>query len=524
MDQLVALPKLVVEIDGTSLSIAEGRNLLSVRVQQGLSLPSLCELIFIDPEEEYASLGSMHIGAELRILLQEQGSLLFKGQVTALDYAYGPSNERTVHVRGYDHLHQLRKRQPVCAHVEITLEELVRSLTSDLGISVEAETSGPVWEKLLQYRQSDLEFITEQAERCGLYFTLQDETLHLISLQGLDQEPVELELGKSLLEARIVANGDPACRSVDTTAWNPWLAEEHYGHASEARSGRDIEMDILPDNLGGTGERRLVDETLQNDAQADVIAQAELDRRVAGEVILWGVADGDPGLQAGTPVVIGGVAETLAGRYVLTAVTHTIDHHKGYVSEFETAPPERHPRERSTLSTLGVVTRVDDPKELGRVKVILPSYNDIETNWLQVVIPGAGPDKGIVALCDTDDSVMVLLHRDDPAQGVVLGGLYGNTSPPDAGVNNGAIRRYNIQTPGGQRINLDDDENRVRINTGEDSFIELSPGTARLENSDGSFIELSENNLIIHATVNLEIEAPGKSIVIRGKSIDFETG
>jgi len=524
MEQLVALPKLVVEIDGIPLSIAEGRTLISVRVQQRLSLPSLCELEFIDPEEEHSSSSTMHAGAELRILLQQQGTLLFKGQITALDYAYGPSNERTIHIRGYDHLHQLRKRQPVCAHVELTLEELIRSLTSDMGISVEAESCGPVWDKLVQYRQSDLEFITEVAERCGLYFTLRDDSLHLISLQGVDQAPVTLQLGKSLLEAHIAANADPACRSVVTMGWDPWLAEEHYGHAGEARSGREIKTDILPDNVGGTGERSLVDETVQNDAQADVIAQAELDRRVAGEVILWGVADGNSSLQAGTPVTIKGVAETLAGRYVLTAVTHIIDHQKGYISEFETVPPQPHRRERSTLSTVGLVTRVDDPEGLGRIKVLLPSYNDVETNWLQVVIPGAGANKGVVALSDVDDRVMVLLHRDDPAQGVVLGGLYGTTSPPDAGVNDGAIRRYNIQTPGGQRINLDDDENTVRINTGEDTFIELSPGTARLENSDGSFVELSGNKLKIHAEVDLEIEAPGKSIVIRGKSIDFESG
>ena len=100
---------------------------------------------------------------------------------------------------------------------------------------------------------------------------------------------------------------------------------------------------------------------------------------------------------------------------------------------------------------------------------------------------------------------------------------YGTTPPPDAGVNDGAIRRYNIQTPGGQRISLDDDENSVRINTGEDTFIEFSPGTARLENSGGSFVELSGNQLVIHAEVDLQIEAPGKSIVIRGKSIDFES-
>jgi len=70
-----------------------------------------------------------------------------------------------------------------------------------------------------------------------------------------------------------------------------------------------------------------------------------------------------------------------------------------------------------------------------------------------------------------------------------------------------AVRRYTLLTPGGQRIQLDDGQH-----------------TICLENSGGSYCELSPQKVRVHAAVDLEIEAPGQRVVIRGKNIDFERG
>jgi hypothetical protein len=87
----------------------------------------------------------------------------------------------------------------------------------------------------------------------------------------------------------------------------------------------------------------------------------------------------------------------------------------------------------------------------------------------------------------------------------VLGGLYGVESPPDSGVGDGAIRRYTFLTPGGQRLSFDDDRNALRIDT-----------------ADGSHLELAEAGLQIHAHADMTLEAPGRTITIRGASIQFE--
>jgi uncharacterized protein involved in type VI secretion and phage assembly len=499
MDALIAMPEVSVEVDGAPLPAAEARAVAHVRVREGLSIPSACQLTFGDAEHF-----SPEPGESLRVGVDD-GQTLFEGSVTAVEHVYGADGSREVRVRAYDALHALRGRQPVRAHVGLDAAGLARDLVADLGLTVEAEEPGPVWQELIQYRQSDLEMLCEVTERSGLYFALRGDVLHILTLRGLG-DAVELTLGESLLEAKVEVNGAGACRSVATSAWDPSRVEPRSGTASSARVGREVLAEAPPDSSRGGGERRLVNEAVRDDRQAEAIAQGELDRRTAREVVLWGVAQGDPQLRAGTRVEVRGLAAQFEGRYVLTEVTHTIDAQKGYVVEFTTEPAPPRARSRGAVAAWGIVTKVNDPDGLGRVKVSLPTYNDVETPWMGVVTVGAGKGKGLVSLPDVNDHVLALFVNDEPGQGVVIGGLYGANAPPDkGGVEGTSIRRYTFTTPGGQRLHLDDTKKQVEV-----------------RNSDGSSLRLSPRGVTLHSSRDLTIEAPGRTVSIHARAIRFE--
>lgn len=502
MPPVTALSEVVIEAGGAPLGAAAIQTLSEVRVQQRLSLPTLCELAFYD-EPDTADFAP---GMALRVGISGRSTPIFGGQITAIEYIYAPSGEREVRVRAYDQLHALRKRQTVRTHVQVNARSLARDLVGDLGLRVEAMADGPTWQWLVQHRQSDFDLLVEVAERCGLYLTLRDGVLHLITLEGFG-ETVTLTLGSTLLEARVEINGDPACRSVVATGWSPVYVDTHEGRARSARSGRLVRAEVEPGQVGGSGARALVNEAAQNQQHAEAMAQAELDARAAREVTLWGVAEGSPLLRPGCPVEVQGLASAVVGRYILTSVNHIINDTLGYVAEIATTPPPARERPRGSVATPGIVTRVNDPEHRGRVRVKLPAYENVETDWLGVVSAGAGQGKGLAILPNVGDLVLVLLTHEDPAQGVVLGGLYGKNRVDDPGEQGGSIRRFTILTPGGQRIRLDDGR-----------------GAIRLENRDGSFIELSPGKVRLHADTDLEIEAPGRSITIRGSRIDFERG
>ncbi|MCA9940286.1 MAG: hypothetical protein KC418_16725 [Anaerolineales bacterium] len=502
----ISLPRLTLLVNDRPLSGERGSPLTAltaVRVQQRLSLPTLCELTFSDPPGPLTIGEQLSPGARLRLLVETEATPLFVGQITAIEYVYLPSGGRELRVRGYDALHILRKQHAVRAHVQVNARELAAELAAPAGLRVEAEAAGPMFPRIVQHRQSNFDLLAQVMARCGFYFVVRDEVLHLLTLDGLGAAQ-SLTLGASLLEAQISLNGDQAARSVSTMGWSPLPMETFSGQATAARSGRDVASQVAPAAVNGDGAPQLVDENTVDSEHADALAQAELDRRTAAEVTLWGVARGNPALQPGTPIAVSGVDEALTGHYVLTRVDHVVDARLGFVSEIATAPPPPPPRPHSAIAALGVVTSVADPDGFGRVRVAFPTYNNVESEWLQVVSPAAGVHKGLVALPDVDDNVLVLFTHQDPAQGVVVGGIYGPFAPYDSGVEGDDVKRYSLRTVGGHIIRLDDQAKTLRVEDSSGSFVEMAPGKVKL-----------------YATADLEISAPGKSIVIESKAIDF---
>jgi len=517
MTGVTALPRLFVTFDGTDAPQELMRCLGALRVQQRLSLPTQCELTFYDPPAERTSFDRR--GTALEVRVEGFAERLFGGEVVAVEYQYDGDGGQLLRLRAYDRLQRLRQRQPLRVHRQLTCAELARDLTADLGIEVDATDAGALWQQLVQHEQTDFELLAEVAGRSGLYFTLRDDRLLLLTLAGKDA-PLPLALGRTLLEGRFEINTDPASQAVTVLAWDPWVAEARAAQSRSAHNRLDI-PDASPELAA---ERRtLTGRTCQTEDQADALAQDELERRVGRERVMWGVAAGNPALRPGAVVEVSGVAHSVAGRYAVTSARHTIDRERGYLTELDSLPPVV-PTPPAATAALGLVTGVDDPRGLGRVRVELPTHGTLESEWLQVLLPAAGPDKGIIALPDVGDRVLVQFLRGDPAQAVVLGGLYGPTEPPDAGVADGRIGRYTLLTPGGQRLQLDDTKNAVRLETGKNSDLRLSPGYARLHNNGGSFVELHGKRVLVHAAEHLVLEAPGGQVTIRGNAIDFEQG
>jgi len=289
MNPTLDFPRVAVECDGHRLAEANAGALEEVRVHRELSHPSQCELAFMVPGGGLAGMMQSEVGSSLRVEIEGQPEPLFTGDITAVEYVHSPSGGLQVRVRGYDMLHRLRKRQPVRAHVQVTVLDLARELVKDLGISVESTEPGPMWQRLIQHQQSDLQLLADVARRCGLLFTLRGDQLHLVSLEGIG-EVLPLRLGESLLEARLELNENTACAAVTASAWDPWRVECHEGRASAPRVGRKAKLGPALGLSNGNGPRTLTNGIAQNEVQAAALAQADLDVRTARGVTLWGVA------------------------------------------------------------------------------------------------------------------------------------------------------------------------------------------------------------------------------------------
>ena len=515
------VPQVIIEIDGVALTAEIVQTIQEIRVKQLLSAPSQCEILLPEAEQKFSSEALSKVGCLIHIKIADQDQSLFYGQITAIDYVYDASLRPLLAIRAYDLLHQLRKRQPVRAHVQVNMHQLAQDLTQDLGLKVHGGETSPLTPRLFQYRQSDLQLLHEFGESYGQYFFLNKDRLLISSLENAETND-SLTLGKNLFEARFSINAETVTESVTATGWNLQRTTPHIKKTQESAMGVNATVFFEPADFGSDGQRTLVDCDVHDENQAERAAQKELDRYLMQQVTLWGVAEGNPVLTPGIAVQVLGVASALEGRYILTEVTHSIDPVKGFISEINSTPPAIEKTKPVKNATIGVVSQVNDPDNLGRVKVSLPTYNTIETDWLQVLTLGAGPNKGQLMLPDVGDTVLLLIVNGEPAQSIVLGGLYGENDLPQSVVKDGAVKRFVTQTAGKQRIFLDDTEISIGIETHSGHSIRMTPGKIGITRNNGSYVTLTDERMIIHSETDLEIEAPGNSITFRGKKIDFE--
>lgn len=499
----VAIAAAEVTVDGDALPAEFARGLLSVRVATRLATPAQCELAYATARGPAAEHDRIRLGAAITVHVAGQDTPLFAGEVTCLTLEYAPDTGVTLRVRCYDRLHRLRKRQQPRVFTDLTAAELAGELTADLGLGVSCDDEGPVFERIVGDRRNDFALLTSVAARAGLHPVADGDELRLVTAEGYG-DPVRLELGTSLWEVRAEANLDRGCTSMTALGWNPGTAEVLTGTADAPRSGRHIGLEADSTAVGVDGAVVLLEQRGRSAEEIEAVARAALDRRVQHLVTLTGVAAGDVHLRAGKRISVAGLAEAFAGEYVLTEAVHTLDA-TGYLTTLSTVPPPPDPEATEGAGiTLGVVADVEDPEGLGRVRVSLPAHGDADAGWLGVLCPGAGSGRGLVMLPDRGDTVLVAFAH-GPDAGVVLGSLYGAVEPFDPGVDGGGVRRWSLRSARGQSVTVDDAADRVTVADRAGSVLELAPGQVTL-----------------HAATDLVIQAPGRSIRVRARTVDFE--
>jgi uncharacterized protein involved in type VI secretion and phage assembly len=275
--------------------------------------------------------------------------------------------------------------------------------------------------------------------------------------------------------------------------------------------------------LAGTfADARLVSsrDPVATQSAVDTVAQALAERMASSFAEANGVVRGNPTLRAGTPFSVSVVGDEFQGRYLATTTRHVFDR-EGYRTEFSVSGRQ----DRSLLGLVGgggpttaqavggvggglmvgLVTDIDDPERMGRVKLRFPSLSETyETDWVRVVSPGAAKAAGLVFLPDVNDEVLVGFELNDVRRPYVLGGLWNGMDKPSLGdglFDNGHNRRQGVVSRRNQRLVFFDADGQegVSIITGDDKLrIAL--------NQTGSQIHVyADGKVVIEATQDVEI-------------------
>jgi phage protein D len=414
-------PIVALDVNGLAASVDELSALRAVNVYQQLSAPARCELWFTDDTAEPPLGRRLVPGALLRLAAGVRAEPVFAGEVSAIEWTRESGGRRSLCVQAFDALQALGQRHAIRVHAGKTVLQIATELASGTGLDVRGPGRLPVWPRIIQYRHSDLDFLTFLAARCGLYLDAHAGTLTFLTLDGIGR-PKRLTFGENLHEARTETNAAETCRSVSAFGWNParFLAYEASidAQGTPRRPGATEEPDGPATN--GNGARVLVNHMASDSTHLAAAAEAAMQVNVRRSLTLTGIAGGDPGLRPGARVDISGLAAHYDGRWVVTSARHTIDR-RVYLTEFSTRPPAGPPEAGGFLVVPGEVRRTDDPDRLGRVRVALPTMAGLETDWLHVLASGADGHLETTGVPAPGAHVLALVSVDNPATGIVLG-------------------------------------------------------------------------------------------------------
>ena len=181
---------------------------------------------------------------------------------------------------------------------------------------------------------------------------------------------------------------------------------------------------------------------------------------------------------------------------------------------------------------VGIVTRNDDPKKLGRVKITFPWESDKnETNWTKIATMSSGPDRGSMFIPEVKDQVLVAFERNDKNRPYVIGCVWDDEQKPPGPESNNTLKK--IKTRSGHQVLFSDlkGEEKIEINSksGHTIILDDNPKTNKItihnNNKKSDFIEINSNDESITITSQKEILLKARDINIKAdNTINIESG
>ncbi|MGD9614575.1 MAG: phage baseplate assembly protein V [Alphaproteobacteria bacterium] len=108
----------------------------------------------------------------------------------------------------------------------------------------------------------------------------------------------------------------------------------------------------------------------------------------------------------------------------------------------------------------GLVSDIDDPEGLGRIKAEVPAiYGDQVSPWAMPCLPFAGPDHGLALIPEIGDGVWIEFEGGDLSRPIWSGCWWADGQRPDPASNLARL----LSTGAGHQIVIDEDGDTIRL-------------------------------------------------------------
>jgi phage protein D len=557
---LVMSPKMLV--NGVNMEL---NDLIDLRVEQSVSMPSQLTLRFRDADFRLIDSDRFAIGAELAVTFVDSvnsSHTVFDGEIVTI------GSEQDIEridacqlvVTALDRAHRLGHNTRIRTFQQQKYSDVVKKIAQEEGLRAEVEDTRIKFPYLMQ-TTTNYAFLNELAFRAGCEWQVEGKSLRF-GQRTSGAAPV-VTYGVDIRRLKTRFSAADGTNEVKVSSWDPLTKREIVGSAkmSTVRSQAPSITSTAPlgtkgrtdgrSFVGNVGTSALIATSTE---EANGLATALGRRIAASELTTRCVCIGRPDVVAGGLVELAGVGTRLSGTSYVTSVEHYWGQDTDLTTTFQAGGQEPSslvdllggsPNKVDDFGriglTIGIVTNNKDPDGLGRVRVKFPHLSSQEESWWgRIVTPGAGTDTGLMFLPQIDDEVLVGFEHGDLRRPLVLGGLWGSKAKPptasDVFLEGQKVVEWGFKTLGSHALTIRsgqkpaDKHFKVKLADGtllylgsdkteiiaQHKTLELKSGQASVLLTDKGDVELRGANITIKATSALKLE--GLSIDVKAST------
>jgi phage protein D len=343
-DQMV--PSLRVYVNGRSLPQQAVSDLLSASVLEDVTAPSMFTLTLVNWDMDrlrvtWADRDLFAEGNEVEVQMGyvDAYETLLVGEITGLEPAFVARDVPKLVVRGYDRRHRLMRDRRTRTFTQVKDSDIASQLASAAGLKADTTDSTVILAYVIQHNQTDLEFLSQRARHIGYDMRVDDKTLIFRPYRNTDTTQITLTRTQDLLEFYPRLSTMAQASHIQLRSWNPldkalFNGQAKAGAEGTTMGGKTTGPSALQASLGNAAANTVIDRPVLSQAEADQIAQAQLQRRALSYITGEGVTVGRTDLRAGTVVGIEGIGRRFSGLYYLPSVEHTYSARVGYRTHF----------------------------------------------------------------------------------------------------------------------------------------------------------------------------------------------
>lgn len=524
-----------IKVDGANLPDSVLDRLAEAVIEDDLAQPAMFTLRFYDPEFALIDGDQFKLGSEVMITSRNvRGQLvaLLTGEVTALEPTLEQFRTELI-VRGYDRSHRLYRGYKTRTFLKQTDSNIASTIAREAGLTADVMATTEQHAYVIQDSQTDMDFLRTRAARIGYRIAVEGRKLKFRKVEEAPLEAPAQEWSKTLFSFRTRRTAVAQANEVQVRGWDHKTKQAIVGRASSVTNPHQVGDrknggQVAQQAFGSAAKLTICDQPVSTQGEADKLAQAVLDQLGANYLSAEGMCLGEPALRAGKLVEIKGVGQRLGGKYFVTCTRHVYTPDGGYMTTFLTngyrpysllaAADGAAPRHAVQGVVVGIVTNLNDPDGLGRVKVKFPWLDDgQESDWARPASAGGGSQRGFIVLPEVNDEVLVAFEHGDISRPYIIGGLWNGTDkPPALVVKDGKVLTRSITTRAGHSLTLQDDDTSGK-------------GFVQIKTKNGQILTLSDNEKHIQiktASNTITLDDTGKQVSIKTQnhSITLDDG